>query len=92
VIGFLLGYYSEFYLLKNTISLDYEKIAYVLASNVRQRIEEEVSYLQGSIAYSNLYKNALKERNTRYEKMNKMLLVQKMLLRFKTQEQVMVYL
>jgi len=69
VIGFLPGYFSGFSLLKDIIGSDHEKIAAVLASNIRQRIDEEVSYIKGSIPDIAL-KNMLKESNARYQKMD----------------------
>ena len=68
-IGFLPGYFSSFNLLKSVIGSDYEKIADALASNIQQRIDEEVSYLSGVMINSEL-KSALKESNARYQKMS----------------------
>lgn len=68
VIGLLLGYFSTLNLLKSAIGSDYEKIADALASNVKQRLNEEISFLEGVVGDIE-YKDALKESNSRYQKM-----------------------
>lgn len=65
-----LEYFLAFHMLKSTIGRDHAKIADILASNVAQRINEEVDYLRGAIAYNNEYKKVLRERNRQYQNLD----------------------
>lgn len=69
LIGFLTGYFSGFKLLNKLIGVDHERIANILASNIRQRLEEEVSYVKGLVSTEAL-KNVIRESNARYQKMD----------------------
>ena len=67
--GFSLSYFFSFSLLKNTIGRDYQKIADTLATNVKQRINEEILCLEGLILSNKDYQEVLRQSNARYQKM-----------------------
>ncbi|MFA6358237.1 MAG: ATP-binding protein [Candidatus Omnitrophota bacterium] len=68
-IGLVSGYFAAYDLMKKSIFSDYEKISYVLASNVSERFNEEIDYLEGLTLSSN-YLDTVKEINLRYQGMD----------------------